>query len=151
MKMKKRLLAIILWIFALFVWFWFAAEQASFEIIPSSSDGAWEIVEKVKAEWGHVRDNYKKQSQWNLSLWTQFASGVMTWDTILDYVVYLMKFLGQLALLVWAVMIIYLWYKKAAGSLFSKNPNMLWRIILWILVVSFSYVIIRMVWFMFIS
>ena len=149
--MLKKLFISILWIWTLFAWVSLAAEQASFSIIPEpeTSESASNIVNDVAKSWGHVRENYRKNAQWR-SLGTQLASGVMTWDTILDYAVYLMKFLWQLALLAWAIMIIYLWYEKAIKPLFGSAWK-LWHIILWILVVTFAYVIIKIIWNMFIS
>lgn len=149
MTMIKKLLFTILWICTLSLWVSLAAEQASFAIIPETSENAGTIVEEISRSWGHVWDNYKRKAEWQ-SLWTQFASGVMTWDTILDYIVYLMKFLWQLALLAWAVMIIYLWYEKAVKPLFGSAWK-LWHIVLGVLVVTFAYVIVRIIWYMFIS
>ncbi|NOZ44413.1 MAG: hypothetical protein GXP45_04720 [bacterium] len=39
----------------------------------------------------------------------------MTWDTLLDYVVYLIKFLSQLGLVIGAIMFIYAGYMYATS------------------------------------
>lgn len=141
------------------------AEDPWFEIIPwATNSNVWQIVTNVN-KGGKVWENYKNTAYWeettwsdnnkrvrqwwNLSLWDQFASGIMTWDTILDYVVYLVKFLWQLALLSGALMLIYYGYKKATEHL--KFDWVMWRVVIWILVISFAYVIVKLIWSMFIS
>ena len=120
--------------------------QASLEIIPKW-DNPGKTVEDITVGW-NVWKIYREKSEWSMSLWDQFATGVMTWDTILDYAVYVIKFLWQLALLVWAVMLIYFGYQKAMAK---WTNSALLHVILWILVVIFSYVIIRTIWYMFIA
>ena len=140
------------------------AEEPGFEIIPwSDSSNVWQTVKNVW-EWWKVWENYKNTAYWpeitwsnnkitrawsNLSLWDQFASWIMTWDTILDYAVYLVKFLWQLALLSWALMLIYYGYKKATEHL--KFNGVMWQVVIWVLVISFAYVIVKIIWSMFIS
>jgi hypothetical protein len=43
----------------------------------------------------------------------QMASGIMTRNTLLNYVVYLVKFLSQIGLVIGAVMVIYAGYLYA--------------------------------------
>ncbi|HKL43810.1 MAG TPA: hypothetical protein VJ892_00860 [Candidatus Absconditabacterales bacterium] len=141
------------------------AQNINFEVIPESEQSSTNIGETVKeiGEGGSVWDNYKDTAYGeenevggvrsrpggNLSLGDQFASGVMTWNTILDYAVYLVKFIGQLALLAGALMIIYLGYKKATEHL--KFNGKFGKIVIGILVISFAYVIVKIIWSMFIS
>ncbi len=160
--MKKLIIIIILWIL-LTLNLSFAADNPGFEVIPESEQSSSSIGDTVKSiwVWGEVIDNYKNKAYWtkiewsnvrawsDMSLWDQFASGVMTWDTILDYAVYLVKFIWQLALLVWALMIIYLWYKKATEHI--KFNGTIGKVVIWILVISFAYVIVKIIWSMFIS
>jgi len=160
--MKKFIISLSVF---LFLWaFSFAQDEPGFEIIPGASNSdIWQTVVDVW-KWWEVWDRYKDtaywtvttgsdgkrdRAGWNLSLWDQFASGIMTWDTILDYVVYLIKFLWQLALLAWALMIIYYGYKKATEHL--KFGWTLGKVVIWILVISFAYVIVKIIWSMFIS
>lgn len=134
-----------------------------FEIIPwSDNSNLWTMVKNVW-KWWKVWDNYKDQAYgetttvngktsrvWSsLTLWDQFASGIMTWDTLLDYVVYLIKFIWQLALLAWAAMIIFYGYKKSTEH-FKLNGT-IGKVVIWILVISFAYVIVKIIWSMFIS
>jgi hypothetical protein len=76
------------------------------------------------------------------------ASWIMTRDTLLDYMVYLVKFLSQLWLLFWASMIIYAWYIYAS-SIFrwwdaSKWKTAISRAIIWVVIITFSYAIMKL-------
>lgn len=166
-KMKKLLIIFLFTIWLTFLANTVSAQDVNFEVIPESDQNTSNIGKTVTNIWegGKVWDKYKDtaygEKKWwdwsdarvrkgsDMSLWDQFASGVMTWDTILDYAVYLVKFIGQLALLAWALWIIYLWYKKATEHLkFEWN---LGKVVIWIVVISFAYVIVKIIWSMFIS
>jgi len=56
------------------------------------------------------------------NLGDQFASGIMTWNTLIQYIVYLVRFLSQLALVIGAVMIVYAGYIYATG-IFSSSGD----------------------------
>lgn len=146
MKLFKRfIIGILFTVFALNV----SSADDDISIIPESNWNAASIVENIN-QWWKVREKYKEQSKTDMSLWDQFATWVMTWDTILDYCVYLIKFLWELALFVWAAAIIYIWYKKAVENLeFWKSP--LWHVVIWIVVVICAYVIVKLLWSAFIS
>ncbi len=99
-------------------------------------------------EWWSVNDRYNKKAeeingQWDL--WMAFQTWIMSWDTILLYVVYFMRFLNQIWLLIWSIMILYAWYMYAS-SVFNqwntgKGKNAIKYAIIWILVIVFSYAI----------
>lgn len=145
-NMKKLLFAIVS-IFTIFgVTFAQQQWQASLEIIPKWNNPG-QTVEEINSGW-NVWKIYREKSEAWMSLWDQFATGVMTRDTILDYAVYIMKFLWQLALLVGAVMLVYFWYQKAIAK---WTNSALVHLIIWIFVVIFAYVIIRTIWYMFIA
>lgn len=113
-------------------------------IIPEwSTDNAWQKVKEVSV-WWQVWKNYRDiVNSWNLSLWDKFASGIMSRDTILDYVVYLIEFLSWIGLLIGAVAIIYVWYDKLALQYFKWTPKWVIAVIIWVIVLSFSYAIIK--------
>ena len=152
--MKKFLLAVMiiwsLWInLALPT---FAVDTASnFEIVPQAD--SWgkveQAVEAVGSQWGHVRDTYNEQaSEMNGQVGNQLASGIMTRDTLLDYVVYLVRFLSQVGLLIWGLMVIYAGYLYAT-TIFgwgdaSKGKKAITNAIIGILVIAFSYAIMKM-------
>lgn len=131
-----------------------SATDDQFAIIPENETGAsnlWDTVNYVSQKWWEVRDRYNEKAE-SLSLWDQFATGIMTRDTLLDYATYLVRFIGQVALFVAALAIIYFWYKKAT-TIFTEGwqSSTLVKIITWLLVVIFAYVIVKTIVSMFIS
>jgi hypothetical protein len=103
-----------------------------------------------KTDWWDEYNSGAVALEWEAGkgwLATQLATGVMTWNTIMNYVVYLVKFLSQIGLVIWAVMMIYSWYIYATW-VFTGNATK-WNeaiknAIIWILVIMFSYALIRM-------
>ena len=143
-KLLKIFVIVFMWVCFSFVW----AQDLS--IIPEWDD-VWNIVREI-ATWGKVWSNYRdKVEHWNLTLWQQFASWIMSWDTILDYCVYLAKFLWEVALLVWALALIYLWYEKIWKAIKPESSTPFSKVIVWILVIIFAYAIIKLIWSAFIS
>lgn len=128
-----------------------------FLIIPQSGedDDVKEAVEEVwnpdRGEGENVRSKYNEKA-WELSLWWQLASWIMTWDTLIDFSAHLVNFMSQLGLVIWAVMIIYSGYIYAS-SVFTWNSSQgvepVKKAIIWILIIIFSYAIMRTVTFMF--
>ena len=70
---------------------------------------------------------------------------------ILDYCVYLAKFLWEVALLVWALALIYLWYEKIWKAIKPESSTPFSKVIIWLLVIIFAYAIIKLIWSAFIS
>jgi len=75
-----------------------------------------------------------------------FADWTFTWTTILNYMKYLVKFLSGIGLVIGAVMIIFGGYKYAMGVFTGKAST--WNepiklAIQWVLVIIFSYAIIK--------
>jgi hypothetical protein len=82
------------------------------------------------------------------------ATGIMNWDTILDYVVYLVKFLSQLGLLIGACMFIYAGYMYATQIMWGdegKGKNAMKYAIIWVVVLSFSFALLKILTNMFIQ
>lgn len=143
----KRLLKIFMFVILVSCCWSVLAQDIS--IMPGWND-MWDVVRSI-ATWGKVWENYREEAKKPHTLWEQFISWIMTWDTILDYCVYLAKFLGQVALLVWAMAIIFLWYQKITKTLFTDKPKGLVMVIVWILVIIFAYVIVKAIRSAFIS
>lgn len=125
----------------------FAVEN-NFEIIPESKTNVSTDVEEVGKAGGHVRDtlNQKaKKYEGSGDVGAQFASGAFTWNTILNYVVYLVRFISQIALVIGAFMIIRAGYKYAAAAFTGKPAGSedIKNAIIGILIVVFSYAIIK--------
>ncbi len=146
----KKVLGIFTIIFAVISWFALADDDIS--IIPKwDTTNAAQKVEQVSSGW-KVWETYRDiVDNGDLSLGDQLASWIMSRDTILDYCVYLAKFLWELALLLWAMAIIFMWYKRIFRNLKPQSDNPLWKIILWLLIIIFAYAIVKLIWSAFIS
>lgn len=127
-----------------------SAEEDEEEVKPH-----WEIVDKVWEKWWEVMDRYNKQAEiMDWDIWAQFATWIMTWDTIMNYIKYLVDFLSKLAFVVSALMIIYAWYLYAM-QVFKNDWSTKWKSaiinsLLWLSLVIFSFailsVLIKMFW-----
>ncbi len=130
------------------------AEQANqLRIIPEKEvdDSTVESAVDAVSQSDDVWKEYNSQSK-SLQTWWQFASGIMNWDTILNYAVYLVSFFFQVGILIWALMIIYagyiygMWvYKWDVGKWAWAVKFAIW----WVLVVLFSYAIVKLLTSMF--
>lgn len=122
------------------------------QIIPETDEDVWKVVNNVWKDWWKVWDNYNREAaalQEKGDLWAQMASGVFTWDTLLDYLAYLIKFLSEVGIFVWACFIVYAWYLYAT-SIFnsdswatSKWNTAIKNAIIWVIVITFSYAIMK--------
>jgi hypothetical protein len=131
-----------------------------FFIIPEETNTGAVLsgVRNVSSGGGNVRDRYNQQADnWSNNLWNQFSSGIMTWDTLIGYTIYLVRFLSQIALVIGAVMIIYAWYIYATAIFWSSGDGTAeWNkaikyAIQWIVVVASSYAIMRILTSAFLS
>lgn len=104
----------------------FAQTQSNdFEIIPkaTSQQTVTNAVNTVGSEGGDVRDNYDQKAKELDNVGDQMASGIMTRDTLLDYIVYLVKFLSQIGLVIGVLMIIYAGYLYASSVFDASNMS----------------------------
>jgi len=102
------------------------SQSNDFEIIPkaTSQQTVTDASNKVGSEGGNVRKNYNEQaSGMKDSVGDQMASGIMTRDTLLDYVVYLVKFLSQIGIVIGVLMIIYAGYLYASSIFDASNMS----------------------------
>jgi len=158
--LKKMMGVMWLMLFAL-PWFFGVLAQSDdvdFAIIPEAVNEK-QISGDVAAVGNvHVVTNDKEKSVWDVykrigtkekrNLGDRLASGILSWDTLLDYVVYLVKFLSQVGLLIGAAMIIYAGYMYATqifGWDTSKGKTSIKYAIIWVIVISFSFAIIRII------
>ena len=121
-----------------------------FEIMPKLDEEETTAVnteiQKIWSSWWHVREIYNATA--NSTEFTtseQLASWIMNRDTIMNYIVFVVRFLGQLWLLVWAGFIMFAWYKYML-SVFNwwKTPSStLKNAIIGVLIVIFSYAIMK--------
>lgn len=135
----------------------FAQTQNDFEIIPKATSGnkVENAVEAVGASWWNVRDIYNTKASELNNVGDQIASGIMTRDTLLNYIVYLVRFLSQIGLVIGVLMIIYAGYLYASSifspSNMSKGKAAITNAIIGVLVIAFSYAIIKLLTSAFLS
>ncbi len=150
-SMKKTILtSMVIWLSILPISSFAQQTTNDFEIIPEATSQSQvdTSVKSVWASWGDVRKNYNEQAQkMNKNVWNQIASGIMTRDTLLDYIVYLVKFLSQIGIVIWVIMIIYAGYLFASSifdaSNMSKGKEAIKNAIIGVLVIAFSYAIMK--------
>ena len=79
----------------------------------------------------------------------QVASGVMNRDTIINYAIMVLRFLSQLGLLIWWLMIVYTGWKYIMAVITgdsAPSSELIKNAILGILVIIFSYAILRILY-----
>ncbi len=123
--------------------------DSDFAVIPESDKNSNDIIKEIAQGW-EVWDKYNEKAVSDMSLADQLTTGVMTWDTLLDYIVYLARFLGQLGLLIAAIVIIYIGYSKAV-KVFSFEDSPISNVIKGILVIASAYAIVRFLYYAFVS
>ena len=130
-------------------------------IIPESQSSNQELDQKVKEiakKPGQVIEIYNQQAEdlskkWDLG--SAFATWIFNRDLILLYIAYLVQFLSQLGMLIWWVMVVYAGYLYA-GTIFNFGDvpwakKSMTQAIQGILVITFSYAILKILTSMFIS
>lgn len=130
-------------------------------IIPESQSSNQELDQKVKEiakKPGQVIETYNQQAEdlskkWDLG--SAFATWIFNRDLILLYIAYLVQFLSQLGMLIWWVMVVYAGYLYA-GTIFNFGDvpwakKSITQAIQGILVITFSYAILKILTSMFIS
>ena len=130
-------------------------------IIPESQSSNQELDQKVKEiakKPGQVIETYNQQAEdlskkWDLG--SAFATWIFNRDLILLYIAYLVQFLSQLGMLIWWVLVVYAGYLYA-GTIFNFGDvpwakKAITQAIQGILVITFSYAILKILTSMFIS
>ena len=146
----------IIWAVAILMggWFWlplgsYADDMdVEFSILPTlEDDEITEINKKIDdiwSEWWKVNEKYIKAAE-ELELPKQLNSWIMNWNTILDYLAYVVKFLSQLWLVVWVIFIMYAWYKYMLSvfTWWKPSSKTVKNAIIWVIIVIFSYAIMK--------
>ena len=159
--MLKKNIFIVLFMFLLLLNlfnFSFAEEEKEdgWTLIPKTNWNVEDIVGQVSKpkEGETVWDAYKTQSAKTTNdVWLAFATWVFSWDAIFNFLKYLAKLISEIGLVIWAGMIIYAGYKYATGvftwdaSKWGKDA--IKGAIYWLLIVIFSYAIMRLLLAMF--
>lgn len=122
----------------------------NFTIIPQSSNKDT-VTQQVKSLgstdaagnfWNKYRDAADNKV---VDVGDQLASGILNRDTLLNYTVYLVRFMAQFALFVGALMVIYSGYNYAMAAFTGKqgSADPIRNAIKGILIITFSYALIR--------
>lgn len=126
----------------------YAQDVDWFNIIPKIED-VWAVNTKIERIWSEgwqVWKHYTDEAD-QMTPEQQVATWIMNWDTILNYLVFVVKFLSQLWLLVWVMFIMYAWYKYMVSVFVEWKtngaPSTLKNAIIWVIIVIFSYAIMK--------
>lgn len=123
-----------------------------FQAIPEGDPGVFgeEVQELWKPSTDSFRDTYNQSADrlsWNCG--DQLASGIMHWDTLLCLLKSVVSFISNMALVVWAAMVIYAWYLYVvsvfAGDQTGKAQDAIKYAALGIVIVIFAYAILNFV------
>ena len=154
----KRVLGLFL-VGISFLWLYSFANldrtQNNLHIIPQTSYTKQDTSNIIKniwdiEQWGTVLERYsgaaaELEQKWDLG--AAFETGVFSWNIVISYLVYLLRFISQLGLLIWAVMILYAGYQYATFIFGfwdpSKAKTTINRAIQWVLILVFSFAIWR--------
>ena len=129
--------------------------QNNLHIIPQTSYTEQDTSNIIKniwdiEQWGTVLERYsgaatELEQKWDIG--AAFETGVFSWNIVVSYLVYLLRFISQLGLLIWAVMILYAGYQYATFIFGfwdpSKAKTTINRAIQWVLILVFSFAIWR--------
>lgn len=150
--LRKTWKFLIMWFLSVFVMPYSVLAQDlevdGFNIMPELTDA--EIgqintkITRIWSEWWQVWKHYTDEAE-QLTTSQQIASWIMNWDTILNYLVFVVQFLSQLWLVVGVVFIMYAGY----GYMLSVFKG--WKVptetvknaIIWVIIVIFSYAIMK--------
>ncbi len=128
------------------------ADSNDFFIL-DKADGGQEAVEILINKGGGVWDEYDKQAHenpelvWQENLANQIQTWIMTWDSLIFFLIDALQFLSQLGLLIGVLMIIFVGYQYASYSITWVEPKQSYigDAITGILVISFSYAILQII------
>lgn len=134
--------------------------SAQLNILPNINEtsGA-DVAESVKnvsnaSGWNTIDAYYQEAVKNENQAGKQIASGVMTRNTILDYAAYLVRFVSQIGLIIGAMMIIWAGYEYATyvftGNA-GKASSRIRKAIIGVIIIIFSYAIMRIITTAFLS
>lgn len=122
--------------------------DVDYYIIPEIKEDSYEKIktatERIWQTGQNVMEQYKIEAK-SLTAAECFNSWIMTRDCIMDYFVFVIKFLGQLWLAIWVGFIMYAGYKYMI-NIFGWNTidkKMVTNAIIGVLIIIFSYAIMK--------
>lgn len=129
------------------------ATPNNLHIIPESTVESSQIRDDIHEvgnpeKGGSVIDRYNKKADEIMAakdIWRSMQTWIMNWDTLINYVVYLMRFLSQLGLLIGGLMVLYAGYQYATTIFGYGSPSnaktAIKNAVIWVIVVVASYAI----------
>lgn len=136
----------------------------SFQLIPESKNAASEkradeLSQKLISWWSEqdFRDEYDKwakELKWDLG--AQIRSWIFSRDSVLNIWVYILRFIMQIALVIWAAMIIKSGYTYVLAAMWASDKpeevsKPIKNALIWLFVISISYTIIKLLQMAFLS
>ena len=121
-----------------------------FNILPELTDEEKTEVNSAideiwKSAWNVWNVYNQKAADPNFTTEEQIASWIMNWDTIMNYLVFVVKFLSQLGMVVWLIFIMYAGYKYMFNVFHQKSwKQPLVNVIIGVVIIIFSYAIMRL-------
>ena len=111
--------------------------EESIQKIQDATDAIWRT-------WWSVMATYRAKAQ-TLTKEEQINSWIMTRDTIMDYLIFVIKFLSQIWLVIWAGYIMFAGYKYMTSVLTwsSAEKSMIPNAITLVIIIIFSYAIMK--------
>ena len=137
----------LFWGLLFLLFWWFCVKADNLVIMEELTDEEMEHTNRrIKFLWSNswVRDNYQKAHD-DLNFWERMAGWILYIDDIMNYLVFVVQFLGQLWLVVWTIFIIYAWYKYMLSIFrwWETPSSTVKNAIIWVIIVIFSYAIMR--------
>lgn len=167
-KISKVTLSVLFIIYTLFGFFSAFTLATDFQIIPAPRDDSQTKIQNAINAVNNVyntSDGNKKTdlrteyNQWAKSLdgdlWAQIKTGMFTWESLLNIATYVIRFLMQIAMVIWAGFIIRWWYQSVMVAFGSGSADN-WRkyiknIFVWVVIIAFAYTIIQLLTMAFLS
>ena len=152
-KLKKIWITIILWLLSIIYipnnifaedlndldidWFYIIKEVEDIDKLDVAIKNIW-------STWWKVWETYNATAS-GLKTSEQIATWIMNWDTLMNYLVYIVQFTSQLWLVVWGWFIMYAWYKYMFSVFNWSQPpsSTVKNAIIWVIIVIFSYAIMK--------
>lgn len=125
-------------------------EQVKLEILPKAEWDLGALNQQIinNSEGKSVRESYNEiaaRTNTPDQVDEQIASGIMTRDTLINYGILLLRFLSQVGLMIGWLMFVYVGYQYIMSVLWWSAPDesLITNAVIGILIIIFSYAIIR--------
>ena len=131
---------------------WPHTKEENFTLIPADHQGKGEKAIKEIINWeGSFTQKYKQTAS-GLSMEAQLNSGIVNFEGIKKFLIHLVKILLDAGMVIGFLMIVYSGYIYASGVFtgnVTKGNNAIKNAVIGLLIVIFSYTIIRIITSMF--